>query len=99
DLDRCTLTPVRLPSPPRPPARRYPGRRPGQWRRVLTHSRSPNIAGPPVDPRSARRLPRAQQIAHRGGRGHPPLVAIGLVVGFDVAEPVEVIDHDPGGLL
>src|SRR5437868_11128676 len=81
------------------PAGRCPGRHPGQWRRVLTHSRCPNIAGQPVDPGSARRSPRAQQIAHRGGRGDSPLVAVGLVVGLDAAEPAEVIDHHPGRLL
>src|SRR5687768_11246537 len=44
-------------------------------------------------------LRHARQSAHRGGCRHLALTAISLVIGLDIAEAVEVVDHDPGGLL
>src|SRR5205814_6927817 len=58
-----------------------------------------NIAAPLPIPRRAPILRHARQTPHGGGGSDPALVAIGLVIGLDVAEPVEIVDHDPGRLL
>ena len=41
----------------------------------------------------------SQQVADRARSSDPPFTAIGFVIGLDIRQAIEVVDHDAGGLL
>src|SRR5207237_410705 len=90
---RWNLNPVRLPIPPRPPLtlpeRLFRPVRDRNLAQMLWPTETPAVAGSAC----------ARQVAQRRGSGDPSFAPIGLVIGFDLTEPVEIVDHDPGGLL
>src|SRR6516165_2131292 len=60
------------------------------WSALLLQSRTCRARGLSASPR---------EIAKRRRGDDPPFAAISLVIGLDIAQAIEIIDHDPSRLL